>query len=259
MIKALPAATAEALGSDPSATKIIEDAIHRGFKEAKDLVSPELLGKVLSMWEDDLINQKPMRPVYLFGHSMGGAVATLFGYDLMAMTQQLGTMAKAAGLTNLAELVKPGFKFPLGGVYTYEAPRSFKAKVANEVKQVDLGGSSPDKMLHNIVRLGDPIPNVPSWGSWTNLGNMVYLDATIGRLPDCPDPRAKVMINPNQAELKAAIKARADWFDSAAPSDLNAHRLGELRDVIKEQAALASKRSLAAKPVDPKGPIAVGN
>ncbi len=241
IVATLPEATAEAVG-DPASVKIIENAIHRGFKEAKDMVAPELLTKVLSMWEDDLINQKPLRPVFLFGHSMGGSEATLFGYDLLSMTQQLGTLAKAAGLTNLAELVKPGFKLPLGGVYTFEAPHSFKKSAADEVRQLNLGFDTED-LIHNFVRVGDPVPNLPSWGSWTNMGNTIALDGTIGRLGNCPDPRAKVVFNPTEGELKAMKKTRkTDWLDATAPADHYAHLLGEVRDLVKEQAKLAAEK-----------------
>ena len=248
VIEALPQATAEALG-DASSAKEIESAIHRGFRQAKDKVAPELLTKVLSMWEDDLINQRALRPVFLFGHSMGGSEATLFGYDLLAMTEQLGGLAKAAGLENLSSLVKPGFKLPLGGVYTYEAPKSFKQRAADEVKSMDLGFKT-EALIHNFVRAGDPVPKLPNWGSWTNLGNTILLNGTIGRLPNCPDPRTEALINPTREQINALkAKRKTDWLDTTAPPDRTAHLLNEVRDLVKAQAR-------AAAPVAPAEPPA---
>ncbi len=238
IVAALPDATAEALG-DASGAKVIEDAIHRGFKQSKDMVAPELLTKILTLWEDDIINKKALRPVFLFGHSMGGAEATLFGYDLLATTEQMGSLARAAGLKNMADLVKPGFKLPFGGVYTYEAPHSFKRKAADEIVKLDLG-FQPEDLIHNFARMGDPVPNLPTFGSYTNLGNTIYLNGTLGRLANCPDPRATALVNPSGAELKALKAKRAhEWLDTTAPSDINAHLLGEIRDLVKAQAALA--------------------
>ncbi len=236
IVSALPDATAEALG-DASGAKVIEDAIHRGFKQSKDMVAPELMTKIMTLWEDDIAAHRTLRPVYLFGHSMGGAEATLFGYDLLATTEQMGHLASAAGLKNMAELIKPGFKLPLGGVYTYEAPHSFKRKAAEEIVKLDLG-FRPEDLIHNFERMGDPVPKMPSFGGYTNLGNTVYLNGTLGRLASCPDPRATALINPSAVELGALkAKRKNDWLDSTAPSDINAHLLGEIRDLIKAQAA----------------------
>jgi pimeloyl-ACP methyl ester carboxylesterase len=237
IVDVLPEATAEALG-DASAGRKVADAIHRGFKESKDLVAPELLTKVLSLWEDDLANQRPLRPVYVAGHSMGGSLATLFGYDLLSMTEQVGALARAAGMTNLSHFVSSGFRVPLGGVYTYGAPRSFKTKAAQEVASLNLG-FNPNELIHNFVRLGDPVPNLPDFGNYTSMGNTIYLDGTLGRLEGCPDPRAKAMVNPSQRELSAALEERSDWFDATAPGDMNAHLLGPIRDLIKRAAAAA--------------------
>lgn len=243
IIRVLPQATAEALG-DSSKTRVIADAIHRGFKEAKDLVRPQLLQKIFSCWNEDLLSGRPLRTVYLCGHSMGGSEATLFGYDLLTMTKELASLAGAAGFKDLAAFIKPGFKLPLGGVYSYEAPHSFTTMAAREVKAMGLN-INPEKLIHNFERFGDPVPNLPFFGGYTNLGNTIYLDGTVGRLEDCPDPRAKALINPTKRQRKAALKERANWFDATAPGDLNTHKLGPLRDLIKRAAAVAQEQQVA--------------
>ena len=55
------------------------------------------------------------------------------------------------GLANLSKLMNPSFKVPVGGVYTYEAPHSFKAKAAKEVSAMRLGFDAT-ALIHQVSR-----------------------------------------------------------------------------------------------------------
>ena len=106
--------------------------VHRGFKEALDEVWPDLLPHIRKIQEKGC-------KIWVTGHSLGGALATLF-----------------AGRFGIIQ-----------GVYTFGAPR-----VGNEGFKENL-----DVEIYRFVNNHDIVPRVPPPGVYVHVGNLKFIDS----------------------------------------------------------------------------------
>jgi hypothetical protein len=135
--------------------------VHRGFSEALDEVWEEKDDKYikknpkhnsgLRLYLEKLISENPKRPIWVCGHSLGGALATL-------------CFAKIPEAT---------------GLYIYGAPR------VGDDDFVKLINNRPSFRIENS---GDPIPLVPpkipnTRFNFTDTGKLIYLDKKGVHLP----------------------------------------------------------------------------
>ena len=105
--------------------------VHRGFKEALDKVWPDLLPHIRKIQEKGC-------KIWVTGHSLGGALATLFA----------GRYGKVQG------------------VYTFGAPR-----VGNEGFREDF-----DVEIYRFVNNHDIVPRLPPPGIYVHVGNLKFID-----------------------------------------------------------------------------------
>jgi hypothetical protein len=122
--------------------------IHEGFQEALDQVWDPLCKEI-----GDVLAQGPARRVWLTGHSLGAALATL---------------AADRALLQRA--------FPVGGLYTFGSPRVGNAAFARRVNRSLLG-----PCIFRFVNYDDIVPRVPPPLGYRHVGRLCYFNKS-GRL-----------------------------------------------------------------------------
>ncbi len=126
-------------------------AVHKGFLGAADALLPVIVEALLPAGAD----KAKLKPLFVTGHSLGGALASLVGYFL-----------KQEGL-------------PVAAVYTFASPRVGNA-AWRRAYHAALG-----EQTFRVVAQGDPVPLLPGlltppWAGYRHCGNEIYL-TTDGR------------------------------------------------------------------------------
>ncbi|TAF34524.1 MAG: lipase family protein [Cytophagales bacterium] len=117
---------------------------HEGFSSALNLIWTTLLSQI----EECRMQAKGKeRPIWLCGHSLGGALAHLAAAELWTL------------------------KVPLQGIYSFGQPR-----VGNTDFAAWFDRALPNK-LFRFVNNNDVVPRVPYFSGYQHAGQMVYIDA----------------------------------------------------------------------------------
>ncbi len=134
--------------------------VHAGFERGLQEVWGELcalLGPILA--------QNPTSPgVWLTGHSLGAALATL-----------------------AADRASHQRSFPVRGLYTFGSPRVGDAAFA---RRIDTGALK--SRTFRFVNHLDIVPSVPPPWGYRHTGRLCYFDETKQQLPDTPGPLRRV-------------------------------------------------------------------
>jgi triacylglycerol lipase len=119
--------------------------VHTGFKKAADAVRPQI--------EKFLDEESPDRRIWVTGHSLGGAIATL-------------VTARIAHSRGPAKL---------GGMYTFGQPRVGNGRFKRELIE-KLGGTKEARnKLFRIYRCADPVAMMPRFGYRHVTGDRCYI------------------------------------------------------------------------------------
>ncbi len=114
-----------------SALSSYQGRVHTGFFLAWAIIEQAVLVQI-ARWQKDFVAQgKPLPPIYVTGHSLGGALATV---------------AAAALVEN---------KLEVAGVYTFGQPRVGDRTFANQLS-LNTGGK-----IYRFVNNNDMVPHVP--------------------------------------------------------------------------------------------------
>lgn len=118
-------------------------SVHGGFLEGYLNVKEQVMQVV-----QQLLEENPKRSIWLTGHSLGGALATVCLADLLSR------------------------KIPVSGVYTFGSPR-----VGNRAF-VDYLNQSAKEVIFRFVNEDDPVTEVPleAIQDYCHVGNLKYLD-----------------------------------------------------------------------------------
>ena len=120
--------------------------VHAGFLKAADALVPQLIQALLPAGAD----KAALRPIYITGHSLGGALAALAAFAL----------------------AREGF--PIAAVYTFASPR-----VGNVDWRKAYNAELGDK-TYRVVAAGDAIPLVPGiLAGYRHVGIEIFLDGHI--------------------------------------------------------------------------------
>lgn len=129
----------------------INMAVHDGFWDALD-----------SVWEECYLAVSKLngKPLFITGHSLGGALALLFGYLLARQSKVAVTQS-------------------LAGIYTYGAPR-----VGDKGFCRSFNGYLKSRTF-NLVNACDPVPLLPPLlAGYRDCGTEIFLPATGGYVVD---------------------------------------------------------------------------
>eukprot|EP00884_Botryococcus_braunii_P003299 jgi/Botrbrau1/12970/Bobra.154_2s0020.4 len=126
--------------------QVAQSWVHSGFVTAYDSVKARIMSLV-----DEVMDQKPEAEwtVYVTGHSLGGALATLSAFDFATRTPR-------------------GKKKPRVVMYNYGAPR-----VGNKVFAEAYNQEVPDSW--RVVNTKDVIPRVPRLMGYSHVGRSIAL------------------------------------------------------------------------------------
>lgn len=114
----------------------VDGRVHQGFKDELDKVEPEVM-----KWIRSRAVSKDSSLVYVTGHSLGAAMATLFA----------------------ARLTDAGYKVIL---YTYGSPRCGNFEWAKTFEGVE---------IYRFVNTNDVVTKIPPAGLFTHVGQTMYL------------------------------------------------------------------------------------
>jgi triacylglycerol lipase len=120
--------------------------VHSGFDAALARVSTEIEQQIVSFINP--VGGKRARQVFITGHSLGGALATLMFARLMLHGQR-----------------------PVPTMYTYGCPR-----VGNSAFARELDRSYPER-IHRIVNETDIVPNLPPLPAFHHAGRLLSFDS----------------------------------------------------------------------------------
>ena len=120
--------------------------VHAGFLKAADALLPQLIQALLPAGAD----KSALKPIYVTGHSLGGALAALVAWAL----------------------VRDGL--PVVAVYTFASPR-----VGNAAWRKAYNAELGDK-TYRVVAAGDAVPLVPGiLAGYRHVGIEIFLDGRI--------------------------------------------------------------------------------
>lgn len=142
--------------------------VHSGFRDALFPVLLEL-GALLGQSH----HQGQEKSIWITGHSLGGALATLF----------MALLTVADG--DCADLVD--FKF--GGLYTFGAPRVGDRKFAAALEACP----RLQNRLFRVMNFGDPVPQLPrTYMGFKHGGQAITIDATGQVREQMPPPQSRM-------------------------------------------------------------------
>uniref|UniRef100_A0A078BML5 triacylglycerol lipase n=1 Tax=[Candida] hispaniensis TaxID=312227 RepID=A0A078BML5_9ASCO len=150
-----------AWGKNITASQTCENCkVHEGFLRAYNLTYNRISKNL-----DDVILKYPDYSQTIVGHSLGGAVALLFGISM-----------------------KVNGHDPL--VVTYGQPLVGNKEFADWADQLFFGQTKPNvlsdfpsRKFYRVTHLGDIVPTVPFWSGYTHTSGEIFLDQKNGVLP----------------------------------------------------------------------------
>jgi len=140
-------------------------SVHRGFLGASEVVLGWLKQKL-----ENIRSRWPLgvnKPIFITGHSLGGAIANLVMYDLLRENKNYreGKSEKAKGRP-------PTLPYNLQALYTFGSPRVGDKVWAQSMKEMS---DESHVGLYRFVNKNDLIPHVPC-GGYKHVGTLVHLD-----------------------------------------------------------------------------------
>jgi len=142
----------------------MKGAVHKGF-----YLSYKALNNFVENSIEESLKKSPKKPIFITGHSLGGAIGHLTMYNLLS-TKNLS------------------FRSNLKAIYTFGSPRvgnkDFAMDYSQKAKEFGVG-------VYNIANENDIIPHVPCDG-YNHVGSMIYLDNQDGK------SKIKAIYKPNQ-------------------------------------------------------------
>ena len=141
--------------------------VHRGFnRAAQATVGSGLLAKVDALQATDGVPTE----VWVTGHSLGGAIATVFASALLERMDR-GEHLDADG--------RP--RWVLGGAYTFGSPRVGKPEFGDTYERL---GEQHGASLMRFRNHDDIVTRVPFWLGLEHVGQLEYLDETLELIHD---------------------------------------------------------------------------
>jgi len=130
--------------------------VHRGFCQALTTVWPRIEAKLLA-----LLDHRP-RKIWITGHSLGGALATLTALRIQRMgIGQLETFTfgqpRVGDRVMAGQITSPFYRFAYYAdpvcMAPFTVPRAMQYKHAGTLKQIDAAGQIVDKDSHFLTRV----------------------------------------------------------------------------------------------------------
>lgn len=117
-------------------------SVHKGFLEDFDAINVQTIGEVKAL----LALAIPRRPIFITGHSLGAALATLCALEFSRQ------------------------KFPLAGIYTFGSPRTGNAAFC-EIYDAEL-----KDITFRVINQNDVVPRVPPLlNGYRHVNNCIFL------------------------------------------------------------------------------------
>jgi hypothetical protein len=147
-------------------------SIHRGFYKASVVLKEWLIKELARLKLTSPV--RAQKPIYITGHSLGGAIANLITYTMLEY--------------NNAAKEKSSI-FNLKALYTFGAPRvgdyTWATRFHELAEKMSVG-------LYRMVNYSDLVPNVPCL-NYTHAGSLIYMDPS--KLSEVSSA-VKVLLNP---------------------------------------------------------------
>jgi triacylglycerol lipase len=165
----------EAMGA-----KGVQGKVHGGFYRAEALVHDRILE-----W---LAGVKPSKPLFVTGHSLGGALATVFAARYMADYNRF--VDRRANDIDYAELWKKPY---LQGLYTYGSPRVGDSRFVelfdflgakSRISQFEPAMIAPASYSARFIADQDAVSRIPSGSDFAHVHNLKYFDGRGALLED---------------------------------------------------------------------------
>ena len=130
--------------------------VHRGFSQALTVVWPRIEAKLQSLLD------RHSRKIWVTGHSLGGALATLAALRIQRMgIKRLETLTfgqpRVGNRTMAAQILSPLYRFAYYAdpvcLAPFSVPRAMQYKHAGTRKLIDAAGLIVDKDSHFLTRL----------------------------------------------------------------------------------------------------------
>ncbi len=134
--------------------------VHYGFFLGIEEIKPWVLRKLNSIQQKWKVNQIPPKPIFITGHSLGGALANLMTYNLL-------------GINKKAKDKKKTPPYNIKAMYTFGAPRVGDEEWAQSMKtladEFNIG-------LYRFINRNDVVPHIPCVGYY-HVGTNIYVES----------------------------------------------------------------------------------
>lgn len=139
---------------------LIHDQVDNGALRSLEIASSMLFKEILHLRSSSEKSGHPPKPLFIAGHSMGGALAQILGFYIMEYNQTLRSQ------------IGPQAAINLKAIYSYGAPR-----IGNEswARHMDYLSKISGVGNYRFIYDKDPVPLVPC-DDFKHAGTPVYLD-----------------------------------------------------------------------------------
>lgn len=184
-------------------TKVIESyswkgakgSVHKGFYSAANIARNWVTKNLNIIRRRAIANGKPedlKKPIFITGHSLGGAIANLVTYNLLRVNQ-LKQDTESNQNSNKSEFTPYNVK----ALYTFGSPRVGDKEWAKSMKEM---ADKAQVGLYRIVNGNDLVTHVPCYNGYSHVGTLVQIEDT-NHLLNFTDQKLVVRINPKDKSL----------------------------------------------------------
>jgi hypothetical protein len=193
----------------------MKGAVHNGF-----YISHTALRNFVKESIDESLKKSPNKPIFITGHSLGGAIGHIAMYSLLTSK-------------------KVGFKANIKAIYTFGAPRvgnkEFGLDYTQKAKEFGVG-------IYNMANENDMVPHVPCT-DYHHAGAMIFVSdsGTKNSTKAVYNPHhlsgASIFLEPNSCGYFTAIKNIFSVHSILKEHKMTTYleRLSDLREQLREQ------------------------
>lgn len=169
-------------------------SVHKGFYAAASIARAWVSKNLNVLRRQALANGKPealKKPIFITGHSLGGAIANLITYNLLRVNKikkEINSNKK-----NRSEFVPYNVK----ALYTFGSPRVGDVEWAHSMKEM---ADQADVGLFRIVNGNDLVTHIPCFNGYSHVGTLVQLEEVHPFL-NFSEKELIVRINPKEKTL----------------------------------------------------------